>query len=351
MKVLEEILRSSLSMFLSAAPFMVFGLVIAGLLKVLIRPETVSRALGRGRVSSVLKAALVGVPMPLCSCGVLPVAQSLGRQGATKGAVASFLIATPESGVDSIAVSYALLDPILAVARPLAAFVSAVVAGLTINFAQELPEAVTPSAEEGKGRRESLLSGVRYAFSDLWADMAGAFFVGVLLSGTVAALVPEDFLSRFLGGGLLSMAVMFIVGVPLYVCATSSTPLAAALILKGVSPGAALVFLLAGPATNMASLAVLIRTQGKRFVALYLAAIAVVSFAFGLAVDGLYGLMGRSPAAMIGEAGDVLPLWLSLGAAILLVVTALPVLARRFRLFRPALTKSSDCDCGGACRH
>lgn len=345
MTFFEGLFRSSLSMFLSAAPFMVFGLVVAGLLKVLLRPETVSRTLGRGRVASVFKAALVGVPMPLCSCGVLPVAQSLGRQGATPGAVASFLIATPESGVDSIAVSYALLDPLLALARPVAAFVSAVAAGLTINFTQDRSEAATVPASGNETRRESLVSGVRYAFGELWADMAGAFFVGVLLSGAVAAFVPDDFLGRFLGGGPLSMAVMFLVGVPLYVCATSSTPLAAALILKGVSPGAALVFLLAGPATNMASLSVLLRTYGRRFVAVYLGAIAAVAFAFGLAVDAMYALWGRTATATLGAASEVLPLWVSLPAALLLVATALPALRRRFR---PAPT---GCGCGGHCHH
>ncbi|MBL3592103.1 MAG: permease [Synergistaceae bacterium] len=346
MKILEELLQSSLAMFLAAAPFMVFGLVIAGLLKALLRPETVSRTLGRGPVASVFKAALVGVPMPLCSCGVLPVAQSLGRQGATRGAVASFLIATPESGVDSIAVSYALLDPILAVARPLAAFVSAVVAGLTINVTGPPSEMAPPSQEGDRWRRETVLGGIRYAFGDLWADMAGAFFVGVVLSGAVAAFVPEDLLGRFLGGGLFSMAVMFLVGVPLYVCATSSTPLAAALILKGVSPGAALVFLLAGPATNMASLSVLLRTYGRRFVALYLGAIAAVSFAFGLAVDALYGVLGRSPSAVMGEAAEVLPFGVSVGAALILAATALPGL---IRIFRPS---SPSCGCGAGCdRH
>jgi hypothetical protein len=176
--------------------------------------------------------------------------------------------------------------------------------------------------------------------------MAGPFFVGVLFSGAVAAFVPDDFLGRFLGGGLFSMAVMFLVGLPLYVCATSSTPLAAALILKGVSPGAALVFLLAGPATNMASLSVLIRTQGRSFVALYLGTIAAVSFAFGLAVDGLYGLLGRSPEVAIGEVTGILPFGLSVGAALLLAATALP---RLIRFFRPS---SPSCGCGAGCdRH
>ena len=343
MELLEKLLDSSLSMFLAAAPFMVFGLLIAGLLKVLLRPDMVSRTLGRGPVASVFKSALVGVPMPLCSCGVLPVAQSLGRQGATPGAVASFLIATPESGVDSIAVSYALLDPILTVARPLAAFVSAVVAGVAINFSPQPPRAEAAPVEREAIRRESLFSGIRYAFDDLWADMAGAFFVGILLSGAVAAFVPDDFLGRFLGGGLLSMAVMFVVGIPLYVCATSSTPLAAALILKGVSPGAALVFLLAGPATNMASLAVLLRTQGRRFVAIYLGSIAVVALSFGLAIDGLYALLGRSATATVGAVSEFLPLWLSSASALLLILTALPVL---FRFLRPSKEQchSGHCD-------
>jgi uncharacterized membrane protein YraQ (UPF0718 family) len=284
--------------------------------------------------------------MPLCSCGVLPAAASLKRQGANNGATASFLIATPESGVDSIAITYALLDPVMTVARPAAAFVAATTAGVAENLAA--PSEATAAAEpdlsctvdaccdgenctpDEHGRHhtltEKLRAGLAYAFGDLWADLAAWFAVGILLAGAITAAVPTEVMSRFLGGGFTSMLLMLAVGIPLYICATASTPIAAALILKGVSPGAALVFLLAGPATNVTSLTVLIGVLGKRATAIYLASIALVAVAAGLAVDQVYAALGLAPAAALGEAAEIVPPLAQIaGAALLIALSVGPV--------------------------
>jgi hypothetical protein len=306
----------------------------------------------------------------------LPAAVSLRKQGASKGAVTSFLISTPESGVDSIAVTYALLDPIMTVLRPIAAFFTAVVAGVseTLLFPEEKnrhpqPDLTCPvdgccdgkNCSPGDHRRhhtflEKLRSGLRYAFTDFWGDLVGVFFVGLILAGIISALIPDSFFTSYLGQGLPAMLIMLVAGIPLYVCATASTPIAAALILKGVSPGAALVFLLAGPATNMAALAVLVRTLGKRSTIVYVAAIATCALFFGIVVDGIYHASGIDARAAVGEASEAIPRWLAVSAAVLLVVlslnsfkTALTGAAKRlsgvFTKAPPADTPSPPADC------
>ena len=268
---------------------------------------------------------------------------SLRKQGASRGATTAFLISTPESGVDSISITYALLDPILTVARPVVAFVTAFTAGLSENLfsynkeAREvIPDLRCPvdgccdgvNCDPEVHRRhhtffEKLRAGFAYAFQDLWRDIAAWFLFGILLAGLITVLIPDDVFSRYLGAGLPAMLLMLAVGIPLYICATASTPIAAALILKGVSPGAALVFLLAGPATNLASLTVLIGTLGKRATAIYLSSIAVCSVIFGLLVDQIYGYWGFSAQAIVGQASEVVPLWLQWTGALLVVLLSI----------------------------
>ncbi len=343
MDFLIDMLQASWHLLADASIYILFGILVGGLLKVFLSPATVARHLGEGRFASVFKAALLGIPMPLCSCGVLPAAASLKRQGANNGATASFLIATPESGVDSVAITYALLDPVMTVARPAAAFVAATTAGVVENLAAP-PEATAVSepdlsctvdgccdgedcAPEEHGRHhtleEKLRAGLRYALGPLWSDLAAWFAVGILLAGAITAAVPTEVMSRFLGGGVTSMLLMLAVGIPLYICATASTPIAAALILKGVSPGAALVFLLAGPATNITSLTVLVGVLGKRATAIYLASIAVVAVAAGLVVDQVYAALHLAPAAIVGEAAEIVPPWAQLAGALLLIVLSI----------------------------
>lgn len=330
--------------------YVFFGLLIGGLLKVFMSPSTVLKHLGRGRFTSVLKASLLGIPMPLCSCGVLPAGASLKRQGANNGATTAFLISTPETGVDSIAITYALLGPIMTVARPVAAFVTASVAGFAENILAK-PTQGSVSADmscpidgccdgqdcsDEEHRRhhtigQKLKAGLGFAFGELWADLAGWFMVGMVLAGVIAVVVPEDMMATYLGGGLSSMLLMLAVGIPLYICATASTPIAAMLILKGVSPGTALVFLMAGPATNITSLSVLTGVLGKRATSIYLASIAIMSVVCGLALDGLYLWLGLSAQATLGTASEIVPHWLQVIGAIGLLGLSVKPIARTLR--------------------
>ena len=288
---------------------------------------------------------------------MLPAAVSLRKQGASNGATTAFLISTPESGVDSISITYALLDPVMTIARPLAAFVTAAVAGITENLFGTYNDKtrITPdlscqvdgccdgqncSPEEHRQHHsfwEKFSAGMRFAIGDLWEDLAGWFLVGIVLAGLITVLIPPDMFSKYLGAGLPAMLIMLAVGIPLYICATASTPIAAALILKGVSPGAALVFLLAGPATNMASLTVLTGTLGKRATAIYLASIAVCAVLFGLIVDQVYAYLGISAQAVVGRASEIVPEWAGLlGAIAILGMSVKPVWSAIRARFKPA---------------
>jgi len=285
---------------------------------------------------------------------VLPAAASLRKQGANRGATSAFLISTPESGVDSIAITYALLDPILTVIRPAAALLSALAAGLLENIFFWKEESQNMQAnrscpvdnccdgvdcpDEIHARHHTLgekaLAGLRFGYREVWGDIAGWFFVGLFAAALITALVPDDLMATFLGGGFSSMLIMLVVGIPLYICATASTPVAAALIMKGVSPGAALVFLLVGPATNVTSLFVLNGILGKRGTAMYLVVLSGCAVLFGLGVDALYGALGISAQAIIGEAAEVLPEGVKLAAAlVLLAMSVQPLTAALHRRF------------------
>lgn len=356
---------ASWQLLLQSAPYMLLGLLVGGLLKVFLSQEYVARHLGSNRFSSVIKAALLGIPIPLCSCSVLPAAASLKKQGANKGATAAFLISTPESGVDSIAITYALLDPLMTVARPIAAFISAMAAGIGINLTQPLAAQEQPTSQPapqtscgcsgtcspsptktGPGLMRRLKLGIRYAATDIWGDLAGWFFVGIMAAGIITVLIPDEIIANYLGGGLSSMLLMLCLGIPLYICATASTPIAAAFILKGVSPGTALVFLLVGPATNVTSLSVLFGILGKQATAIYLTAIAVVAVLCGLALDLVYASLGISAIAIIAESSEILPPAISLLSALLLLILSISPLT--------AIAKSwfskekSGCGCHGS---
>jgi uncharacterized membrane protein YraQ (UPF0718 family) len=363
-----NVLLASWDMLQQASIYILFGLLVGGLLKMFLSPAYVAAHLGSGRFSSVFKAALLGIPIPLCSCGVLPAAASLKKQGANNGATTAFLISTPESGVDSISITWALLDPIMTIARPISAFISAFVAGCAENFfnppdksKQATPDLSCPidnccdgidcPPEEHKHHHsllEKLRIGVKYAATDLWADLAGWFFVGILLAGLISVLVPDAVIARYLGGGLGSMLLMLTFGIPLYICATASTPIAAAFIMKGVSPGTALVFLLVGPATNITSLSVLVGMLGKRATILYLSSIAIVSVLCGLAVDAVYLSLGVSAVAAVGQAAEVvLPGWLMTSATLLLLALSIHPL---YSIFQGWFGKGDGCGCSsGTC--
>ena len=323
MILLEQILGESWNVLCLSAPYMLLGFFIAGLLKAFIPDDFVARHLGKESSSSLFKAALFGVPIPLCSCGVLPAAAGIRKQGASKGATTAFLISTPETGVDSIAVTWALLDPLMAVLRPVSAFLTAMVTGQMVRTLdpdvkevapKPAPLEMFPMAPEHAagstcthteaGKKASIMDrlrmGMRFSFGDLFLDISGWFFVGIVIAGFITVFVSPDLVDDYLGNPLVAMFAMLIIGTPLYVCATASTPIAAALVLKGLNPGAALVFLLVGPATNAAALSVITKILGKKSMVIYLLGIMVSSFVLGFAVDAVYSFTGLTAGWQAG---------------------------------------------------
>lgn len=311
---------ASWSVFGAMAPYLLLGFTVAGLLSVVISPELVERHLGGNGLGQVVKASLFGVPLPLCSCGVIPVAASLRRHGASKGATTAFLLSTPQTGVDSIAVTYGLLGPFLAVVRPVAALVTGIFGGglvqafngsdVAVNGpVKDDTEASNCSSDccddEKPKNRPKIVEALHYGLVILPRDIGKALILGVAISGLIAAFVAPQALESSLGGGLWPMLAAMVIGIPLYVCATASTPIALGLIHAGLSPGAALVFLISGPATNSAALTTLWKVLGRRAAILYLVTVAVTSLATGLAVDGLIGAGGLSESALVPAASSI----------------------------------------------
>ena len=315
MMLFERVLLESWNVLCLSAPYLLFGFFVAGLLKAFISDDFIARHLGKENRSSVVKAALFGIPIPLCSCGVLPAAAGIRKQGATKGATTAFLIATPETGVDSISVTWVLLDPLMALLRPISAFLTALFTGQMVRiFDSDKPAIDEKVAGDGEvtkstgsssvcschsgniaakkkpGILERLQEGMRFSFGTLFNDISGWFFFGVGIAGVITVFISPELVERWLGNPIIAMFVMLVVGMPLYVCATASTPIAAALVLKGLNPGAALVFLLAGPATNAAALAVISKILGKKTTVIYLSGIILSSLLLGFAVDFIYSL-------------------------------------------------------------
>lgn len=391
MDMLYAILDASWTMLVLAAPYILFGLAIAGLMHVLLPESLVIRWMGHPGLSGVVRAAILGVPLPVCSCGVVPITVELRRKGASRPAAQSFLITTPESSIDSIFLTWGMMGPVMAIARPVAAFFTAVLGGiLSIASARSLDELIgeprssqgapdddhsdhdhsdhdhchhhhhhghghdhhdhdhsvafagsanarralaealglrrkknkrkTPDTEatdaedtsssaettlaedavdhedDGHGKNDEtglwpalVRPTLRYGFGELLDDLAFWLVVGVGLAGLLTALLPDNLETLGLGTGIWPMLALLVIGIPLYMCASASTPIAAALLLKGISPGAALVFLLAGPATNAATVLQLTATFGRRFVQIYVISVAAGALGAGLLLDFLLG--------------------------------------------------------------
>ncbi len=383
MSMVMAFFNNLLALSLEAAPWLVLGLVIGGLIKALIPTELLHRHLSGNGFPSIVKAALFGAPLPLCSCGVIPAALGLRKAGASKPATVSFLVSTPETGIDSVSISYALLGPFMAIVRPIAAITSAITAGLLVGksedvfdkesgvdkeqavtatstqavetsccssetskpkpvvetscCASEKPEPIAEasccSSEEQisdevaipssmKSHPPSLLQkawdGIVYSFVDLFDKVLFWLCIGLVFAAAVKTFVPVSFLAEW-GSGLPAMLVMLVVGIPMYVCATASTPIAAGLLLAGVSPGTAMVFLMAGPATNISTLGVIGKELGRRSLLAYLGGVGIVALVTGYIVDYLVVKLNIDVQGQIAHNHDMVPSVIAWAALLLLM--------------------------------
>lgn len=378
-----EFLNNLLDLSLEAAPWLVVGLVIGGLIKALIPTSFLQKHLSGNDLSSIVKAALFGAPLPLCSCGVIPAALGLRRAGASKPATVSFLVSTPETGIDSVTISYALLGPFMAIVRPIAAVVSAIVAGLLVGKSEDeklsspkqgaqkvksccssedpsvevsknqeiasvkenesccsMSKEVTScsdekeassccstggdqknTSQETKNFWEETWAGIVYSFETLFVGVLFWLVTGLVFAALVKTFVPITFLAEW-GSGLPAMLVMLVIGIPMYVCATASTPIAAGLLLAGISPGTAMVFLMAGPATNISTLGIIGKELGRRSLIAYLTGVVVVTLCTGLLVDFIVKLWNIDVQTQISHSHEMVPMTIAWASLILLVTVA-----------------------------
>ena len=337
------------------SPYLLLGFLLAGLMHAFIPGMVYSRYLSGHGFRSVLYGALFGIPLPLCSCGVIPTAMSLRKEGASKGATVSFLIATPETGVDSIIATYSLLGLPFALIRPIAACCNALMGGLLVNSLDPTPalprEGGTSccchhegqlGVAEVKGQRSplnvqcsmfnKLKEALQFGFVEMMGDIGKWLVIGLIIAGFITVFVPDSFFTIFKGSTLMSMLLVLCIAIPMYICATGSIPIAVALMLKGLTPGAALVLLMAGPACNMASILVINKVLGRKTLFVYLFSIITMAICWGCIVDYclpqewfMTGMMAKACHEAEGTS------WFNIGCTILLTLLLLNVL--RLHLF------------------
>lgn len=269
------------------APYLLIGFLFAGILKVFFPGGIIRKYIGESNLKSVVNASLLGVPMPLCSCGVLPTGISFYKNGASRGSTVSFLVSTPQTGVDSIIATYAMLGLPLAILRPVIALFSGILGGAVTNYMGGHVDAMEATRQNSDDGERSFREMMRYGFVEMMQDISKWLIIGFLVAALLSVLIPDDFFVTTISNEYLSMVVILLASVPLYVCATGSIPIAAVLLLKGLSPGAAIVFLMAGPATNAATMAVIRNSMGGRTFWLYLGSIIGGAILFGTLVNEL----------------------------------------------------------------
>ena len=362
------------------APYILFGLMFAGILHELVPESIVTKHLGKDNVSSVVKSTLFGIPLPVCSCGVIPLATSIKKSGASKGATLSFLISTPITGVDSIMATYGIFGWIFTLYRALTSMIIAMIAGILTNiFDKEEEKAphtfsagVSPtfstakpvggtvlntvkeeatsccstegsccSSDSSEKKKFSFSAAMRYAFVTLLGDIAKPLFWGLLLGALITVAIPDNLAEVLQGNAWLSYLVVILIAVPMYVCATASLPIAAGLMLSGVSAGAAFVFLSAGPATNTVTIGVVKKMLGSKSLVIYLGSIIVGSIVFGLGLDYIFDISNINPTSLVhmDEEGGIIAV---LSSVILWGLVLWFVLKSYF-------VKKDDCSGGSCC--
>jgi uncharacterized membrane protein YraQ (UPF0718 family) len=389
MEKLSELATNFVDLSVEASPWLLLGLLIAGLMKAWVPTKILSKHLGDSN-KSIIKAALIGAPLPLCSCGVIPVATELRRSGASAPATASFLVATPETGVDSVSISYALLGPVFAIYRPITAIASAIITGFLVatikpqdiknsqsstknesscsttpTVSSCCSSSTTPKTEpkaeqvlatkssccgskipkpkveekttccstgnktviKNASALQKTLQGVKYASTQLIDDIITWLAIGLIFATLVRTFLPESFLLSY-GSGLPAMLMMIVISIPMYICATASTPIAAGFIMAGLSPGTALVFMMAGPATNISTLGVIKKEMGAKVLSRYLIGISVCAVAFGSLLDFGLTFYQINITDQMQHSHELLPYWFGLACALLIAFLAIKPLRK-----------------------
>jgi len=344
------------------SPYLLLGFLFAGILHIYIKKQAINKYLGKRNLKSVVLASLFGIPLPLCSCGVIPTGISFYKEGSSKGATVSFLISTPQTGIDSILVTYSLLGLPFAILRPIVALFSGIFGGLLANLIdkkknrlQKNSDCSCDTIKKQEQNNNKFFKMLNYAFVVFLQDIAKWLIIGLAIAALISIALPDDFFLRFIGNELLSMIIVLFASIPLYVCATASVPIAAVLILKGLSPGAALVFLMAGPATNAATITVLSKSLGKTTVFAYLMSIIIGAFFFGLLIDNFFPKDFFIDNIQIMHHKHLIPEWVKTASTIMLTVLLINGLIKKYNITKN--TKITDKDIisitvkGMSCNH
>lgn len=319
------------------SPYILLGFFLAGVMHAFVPNGLYQKYLGTKSFRSVLNAAILGVPIPLCSCGVIPTAMSLRKEGASKGAAVSFLIATPQTGIDSIIATYSLMGLPFALLRPIAALFTALFGGqmvnLTDNDKNETALSKTKACSSVKSSfKDKVIDTFRYAYVEMIQDIGRWLIVGLVVAGLITVFVPESFFALFAGNSLLSMLLVLVFAIPMYLCATGSIPIAVALMMKGLSPGTALVLLMAGPAVNAASMLVVGKVLGKKTLIIYILSITLGAILFGLGIDYLLPPEWFSaPIARMAECSECGPSVFNIICTITLILLLVNAMILRYR--------------------
>lgn len=322
-----QFFTSLISLLKAMSPYLLLGFLFAGILKVWFPQKWIDRYMGKSSWRSVINTAILGIPLPLCSCGVIPTGISFYRNGASKGSSVSFLISTPQTGVDSIMVTYSLLGLPFAIIRVIVALITGVLGGAATNViakSDDVDPSNSPKAcsNDQMGTKTGLKGVFKYGFYEFLMDIAKWLVIGILIATVMAVIIPDNFFTQYLNNEPLSMLIVLIASVPLYLCATASVPIAAVLMLKGLSPGAALVLLMAGPATNAATITVIKKVFGNKTLLSYLGSIISGAILFGLMINHFlpreWFPINTHAEHMIHN-HELLPEWFQAVSAVLLV--------------------------------
>lgn len=347
-------MKEILALVNQMSPYLLLGFLLAGIMHAFVPGRLYRRYLGGPSFRSVINAAILGIPIPLCSCGVIPTAMSLRKEGASKGAAVSFLIATPQTGVDSIMATYSLMGLPFALVRPVAALVTAVFGGQMVNLLDTEDEKPETEDNQRKVERASLTERIktvfRYAYVEMMQDIGRWLIVGLVVAGLITVFVPESFFALFSDNSILSMLIVLLFAIPMYLCATGSIPIAVALMMKGLSPGTALVLLMAGPAVNAASMLVAGKVLGKRTLIIYIASIITGAMVFGLGIDYLLPREWfTTPLLQMSECCDSTPSWFSIACSSVLCLLLINAMILRFR-HKDGCSKE-ECTCNESIYH
>jgi len=350
------------------APYIVFGLIFAGILHELVPDTIVKNHLGEESIWSVIKATLFGIPLPVCSCGVIPLATSIKKSGASNGSTLSFLISTPITGVDSILATYGMFGWAFTLYRVVTSMIISIVAGVVTNFygdeeresskkVQSIFSVQKPTltvahsmnftsvqrVSDVSPKKKSIIKQTKdafgYAFNTLLGDIASPLLVGVLLGAFITVAIPQNLNLLLAEYSWFSYLIVLAIAIPMYVCATASLPIAAGLMLAGVSPGAAFVFLSAGPATNTVTLGVVKKMLGMRTLYIYLGTIIIGSTLFGFGLDYILRDIAITDLVHFHEEASLVAM---LSSVVLWIFVF-------YHILKPYFTKKDACDGGSCC--